>query len=305
MAKTKIHKDYERLADIRSDEQRRVTAISISKPFGKLCYAIGRFQLIPWKSYPVALKMLIMYLAAKDYFIQEGLPKRLVELATDALGGVGGKPLETKLRNSILFVGAAWHIRFVRAYKLLLEEFKAGRNVESYGCGSGIIEIIALIASGNASAKLTLIDYDSVGIDLARQLVALFRDNGYDISSQVSISEGDICECKPSSETNTIVSIGLLHNYFTLEEANAMMREWFETGVSKVITDIYYDADIAENGSNDAKLRLSYVRIVCGWKVGLPDGLLYCNREDFCKSLANYNVEVYDHSLNATLVVRQ
>ena len=305
MASTKVHSDSERLIEVRSQKQHDVTALSVKGLLGKLLYALPRRQLLTWKNYSVALKMLIMYLAAKDYFIQSGIPKDLVELVSNAFGGVNQKPLEQKLSDSILFVGAAWHMRVVRTFNLLVEEFKMGKSIVSYGCGSSIIEILALIASRNKDARITLIDYDPVGIELTEKLIALFSNHGHDISNQVTTFVGDIHKHKLPSDTDTVISIGLLHNYFSLVEANGIMQEWFGSGVNKVITDIYYDADMVNTEYNDAKLRVAFVKNVCGWKLGPPNGLLFCSQDDFCASLPNATIDVYDHGINATLVVSQ
>ena len=61
-----IHQDDHRLSQVKSLEQQKITQRAVKKPFGKIGYALPRLQLIPWKGYPVTLKMLIMYLAAKD-----------------------------------------------------------------------------------------------------------------------------------------------------------------------------------------------------------------------------------------------
>ncbi|MDR2557952.1 MAG: class I SAM-dependent methyltransferase [Oscillospiraceae bacterium] len=303
MTNIEIHDDYGQLARVASDEQREVMVSAVRKPFGKIFYVLPRLQLIPWKSYTVAHRMLLMYLASKDYYIQSGIPRELVKLAVDSFGKVKGKAIKTKLLDSILFGAVAWHIRFVRAFHLLKAEFEAGRNVESYGCGSGIIEILALIASGNQEVKLTLIDYDHDGIKIAKELVAMFGKNGYDVSNQVEAYVGDINGCVPKAETDTVVSIGLVHNYFSLTEANEMMRSWFDSGITRVITDIYYDADESDDGNNDAKLKIKFVKNVLGWKVGAPDGLQFTSVREFAESLPEYTIDAYNHSLNATMVV--
>jgi SAM-dependent methyltransferase len=303
MTNIEIHDDYRQLAQVASDEQRKVMVSAVRKPFGKIFYVLPRLQLIPWKSYTVARRMLLMYLASKDYYIKSGIPSRLVNLAVDSFGKVKGKAIKTKLLDSILFGAVAWHIRFVRAFDLLKAEFEAGRNVESYGCGSGIIEILALIASGNQEVKLTLIDYDPDGIKIANELVAMFGKNGYDVSNQVEAYVGDINDCVPKAETDTVVSIGLVHNYFSLTDANEMMRGWFDSGITRVITDIYYNAEESDDGLNDAKLKILFVRNVLGWKVGAPDGLQFTSVREFAKSLPEYTIDAYNHSLNATMVV--
>ena len=303
MANIQVYPDMERLTAVASAEQRRVMVSAIRKPFGKLFYAIPRLQVIPWKSYSVARRMLLMYLAAKDYYIQSGIPKDLVELVVNTFGNVKGKPIKPKLLDSILFGAAAWHIRFACAFNLLKNEFEYGKNVESYGCGSGIIEILALVASQNRDTELTLIDFDSDGIDLAKSLVTLFWENGYDIRGQVEIKRGDIRECVPKSETDTVVSIGLVHNYFSMGEANTMLRNWFEAGAGKVITDIYHNPNEVDDGINDAKLKISFVKDVLGWKIGEPDGLCFYGKKVFCDCLSEFNIDVYDHGLNSTMVL--
>jgi hypothetical protein len=303
MEKVKVHSDSGRLEQVLCDKQRKVTALAVSKPFGRLCYALGRPQAVQWASDPMPLKMLTLYLAAKDYLIKAGIPKQLVELAANAYLNIKGKPVSSRLHRSVMFISPAWHSRAVRSFKLLVKEFEDGKNVESYGSASGIIELLALIVSENHTVKLTLLDLDPVGVDLAEKLVALFKQHGHDVSSQVTIRQGDICESMPSEETDTIVSLGLLHNYFPLDKANELMQKWLSAGVSKVITDIYYEPKDADDGKNDAKLRISFVKNVLKWKFGPPDGLHFYNKETFCKSLPGKKIDVYCHSLNATIVV--
>jgi hypothetical protein len=294
-------------------EQVKITKKAVKtlfgKPIGKISYVLPRPQAVQWVKDPQPLKMLTLYLSAKDYLVESGIDEKLVELSAKHLGNIQGKPLTPKLHESVMFTACPWHMRAVRVFKLLKEEFENGRSVESYGSASGIIEILALIMSGNRSVKLTLIDYDEVGIDLARKLVELFDKHDYDIGGQVEIKQGDIRDCVPKAETNTVISIGLVHNYFTLSEANGMLQSWFDKGATKVITDIYHDAEIVDDGYNDAKLRIAFVKNVLSWKFGLsknpnePNGLLFCSKESFAESLPEYQIKAYDHSLNATMVV--
>ena len=248
----------------------------------------------------MALKMLTLYLAAKDYLVEEGVPRDLLEIAAKRFGSIKGKPLTARLLESVLFAAAPWHIRAARAFKLLLEEFANGKNILSYGCGSAIIEILALVASNN-TAKLTLIDIDPVGIELTEKLLALLHENGYDVRDQVFASVGNIHNHKLPTDVDTVVSIGLLHNYFPMDTANALMEKWFAAGARKVISDIYYDPENIKG--NDAELRVQFVKNVLNWKFGPPDGLCFCEWEDLCDSLPDRNIDVYDHGLNATVIV--
>ena len=104
-------------------------------------------------------------------------------------------------------------MRAARVFNLLIHEFWNGKNVASYGCGSGLIELLALIASGNKASKLTLIDVDPLNIALTQSLITLFHEHEYDVESQTTLILGDIHELRLAPNTNTAISIGLLHNY--------------------------------------------------------------------------------------------
>jgi hypothetical protein len=295
MANIKIYNDFARIAQISSDFHRRIIAGIVAKPklLGKLNYAFLHPQAARWKKDPVPLKMTTMYLTAEDLLIEAGVPKELLKIAIDGLGNVAGKPPTFELRESVKFISAAWHSRAARVYKLLLEEFKNGKYVVSYGSGSGVIEILALIASGNKKAKVDLMDKDHIGIEAAESLIELFCKHGYDIRNQTTTSVDDIFTIELPNEADTVASIGLLHNYFPLETANKLVQKWFNSGAKKLITDIYYDPAQSDNGNNDAKLRAKFVNRVLNWKFGSPDGLLFCNNETFCKSLSDYTIDVY------------
>ena len=305
MPNVSIHSDFERLDCVASEKQRKMTTRASfdlrGLRIGKLSYALAHPQAVQWVSDPIALKMLTLYLAAKDYLVESGIPKELAEIAARSFGNIKGSPLTPSLLESVLFTAAPWHIRAVRVYKLLAEEFKNGSSVVSYGCGSGIIEILALIASGNKDAKVVLVDKDPVGIELADKLVLLFNEHGYDTNEQILTSVGDIQDYELPSGVDTAISIGLLHNYFSLDVARKLMEKWFVGGARKIFTDVYYEPKSID--IYDAELRIRFVRNVLSWKFGPPDGLLFCNKEDLCDSLSDRQVEIYDHGLNATIVI--
>ena len=302
MSHIKVYDDFDRLHQVFSDEQRR-KAKRYSARFGKAKYALAYPQAVQWKRDPVPLKMLVIYLAAADYLVPLGVPRNLADLAA-TLGNINGRPLTPKLHANVMFIAAPWHIRARRVFKLLLNEFQNNNNVESYGAASGIIEILALIASGNHTATLHLMDNDPIAIDLAKKLIMLFRDNGYDVSDQVSVSLGEIHGYSPRSDTHTIASIGLLHNYIPFRAANSLTQSYFDAGVKRVITDIYYDAEKVDSECNDAKLRTTFVKDVLDWNFGPPDGLLLCSKNVF-DDFSDKEIELYNHSLNATVVISQ
>ncbi len=253
----------------------------------------------------LALKMATLYLAAQDYLVEIGVPTQLMEIAYELFGRIKGKPLTPKLLESVLFAAAPWHMRAARVFRLFEEEFKNNRNVVSYGSGAGLMEILALVASGNHTVKLSLIDNDAFGIGLARRLVESLNEHGYDIRSQVTTLVADIHKCDLPEGTDTVASIGLLHNYFPMNTANELMSKWFAAGAVKVLTDIYYYPESAENGDNDAIARAKFVKNVLSWKFGPPNGLLFCDANTFFDALPGHKVELYDHSLNATCVVHK
>jgi len=136
---------------------------------------------------------------------------------------------------------------------------------------------------------------------LADKLVALFFEHGYDIKDQVTAFVGNINDCELPSGVDTVMSIGLLHNYLSLKDAKLLMEKWFSAGVCKVITDMYYDPKSVK--TYDAELRIRFVKNVLRWKFGSPDGLLFCSHKTLCESLPNNMIEIWDHGLNATIVV--
>ena len=79
------------------------------------------------------------------------------------------------------------------------------------------------------------------------------------------------------------------------------MQDWFEGGANKVITDIYHDPKIVPYA--DAELRMNFIQNIFNWKIGPPEGLLYCSKEAFCDSMFNKKIDIYDHGLSATVVV--
>jgi len=305
MINIKIHSDFSWLAKVSSASQRKIITDMAAKPklLGRLNCALLHPQAARWKKDPVPLKMTTMYLVADELLMDAGIPEELLKIAVAGVGNIAGKPLTHELKKSIRFISIAWHLRAARIYRLLLKEFKSGKYVASYGCGSGMIEIFALIASGNKDARVDLMDRDPIGIELAKKLIELFYEHGYDIRSQVTMSVDDIFTIEPSDKVDTILSAGLLHNYFPLKTANALVKKWLNVGIKKIITDIFYDPAKVDDGKNDAKIRAKFVNRVLNWKFGPPDGLLYCSKEALCESLSTYNIELYDQSLNATLVV--
>lgn len=290
--------------DLTYNRERRVVQSSCRLPrlLGKLYYGISHPQAFIWsREKRLAMKMSTVYHTAKELLADFGIPRELLDITDPIFGRLGGKPHSESLRRSVRFICVAWHARMARAYCILVDHFKKGESISSYGCGSGIIELLALIASNNRNAKLTLIDIDPDNIALAQELIALFEKCGYNVRGQVTMILGDIRTCALPNSTDVAVSIGLLHNYFPLREANSFMEEWFNAGAKTVITDICYGEK--ETKDNDTRLRLNFINRVLGWKFGPPDGLLFYSKEEFLSRLPNRTVELYDHGPNATITV--
>lgn len=304
---THIFQDFDLLTRFSNDpsyhKERRIVELASKapKPFGKLIYGLNYPQALVWsKEKRLAMKMSTMYLTAKEYLIESGIPKDLLDIAAIMFDDLGGNPVVEKLRRSVRFICVAWHARTVRVFHLLVDEFRNGKNVTSYGCGSGIVELLALLASGNKEAKLTLVDIDPDNMALTQELIALFRKHGY-ATDQVSLILDDISKHELPTGTDTVVSIGLLHNYFPLAAASSFTDNWFASGAAKVITDICYDPRLVTN--QDAATRIKFVHNVLDWKLGAPDGLLFCSPEELTSSTKSREVQIYDHGANATVVV--
>lgn len=298
----KILTQYDTDASYHKERAVASTASKAPKLVGKAIYAFNYPQVLVWtRETRLAMKMSTVYLTAKELFIEFGIPKELLDIAAILFDDLGVKPVAEKLRRSVRFICAAWHMRMLRAFHLLTAEFQNGKHAASYGCGGGIIEILALIASGSKSSKLTLIDIDPANIALAEELLTLFYEHGYDCREQVTIITGDIHTCQLPAGTDIAVSIGLLHNYFPLETAKSFVDQWLAGGAAKVLTDICHDPHTT--GSADAQMRIDFIRNVLDWEIGAPDGLRYYSKEDLCTSLADKTLEIYDHGLNATVVV--
>lgn len=281
-----------------------VSASQAPRLIGKLIYlASYRKQVRVWSQEKrLAMKMSTVYLTAKEYLIASGIPKELLDITTSMFGYLDGRPLIEPLQRSVRFICVAWHARAVRAFHLLVDEFRHGKNIISYGCGSGIIELLALIASGNHHAKLILVDNDSDNIAIVNELIARFSRGGYDVGAQVTATHADIRTHQLPPDINTVASIGLLHNYFSLIDARRLVDQWFAASATKVITDICYDP--ARNLDHlNAAIRINFVRRVLDWKFGPPDGLLFHSPQEFVVSLADREVQIYDHGQNATIVV--
>lgn len=281
-------------------------ASRVPKRLGKIIYVFYYLQALIWsREKRLAMKMSTVYLTAKDYLVECGVPKELLDIMDEMFGVLGGKPVAEPLRRSVQFICVSWHARMARVFNLLLSEFKDGKNIASYGCGSGIIELLALIASGNKDAKLTLIDIKPANIALAQKLAVLFRENGYDVDDQVTMILGDINNYRLPKNTNVAVSIGLLHNYYSLSDASKIMEKWFADGAEKVISDICYDPEDVDN--SDAKTRIDFISNVLDWPIyPEPDGLLFYNMEDLYNSISNgKKTDIYDHGQNATVVIHR
>ena len=94
---------------------------------------------------------------------------------------------------------------------------------------------------------------------MAQELIGLFRRNGHDVDDQVALILGDMATHNPPDGINVVASIGLLHNYYSLEAANALVHKWFAEGASKVITDVCYDP-VTVNGNN-AQIKTASVKV--------------------------------------------
>lgn len=305
---THVIEDFDLLTHFNNDasycKERSIVEIASKVPkfLGKLIYGLNYPQAIVWsREKRLAMKMSTVYHVAKEYLVESGIPKDLLDITAIMFDDLGGKPVVEKLRRSVRFICVAWHARTVRVFHLLTEEFRHGRNVASYGCGSGIVELLALLASGNKTAKLTLIDVDPANIALAQNLVRLFSERGHEVSHNVTLILDDISRHNLPTDTDTVVSIGLLHNYFALNVANSFMENWFAAGATKIMTDICYNP--LRIAHQDAYTRINFVHNVLNWKLGPPDGLLFCSREDFASSLHDRELQIYDHGQNATIVV--
>ena len=285
-------------------KERDIVSFASKSPklLGKIAYGLNYPQAMVWsREKRLAMKMSTVYLTAKEFLIDSGIPKGLLDVSAIMFDDLGGSPVTEKLRRSVRFICVAWHARMVRVFHLLLDEFRNGKSVASYGCGSGIIELLALLASDNHNAKLTLIDVDPANIALAQDLLALFRDYYPRIDQQVTLILADIREYRLPDKIDTAISIGLLHNYFPLAQANLLMQDWFTSGATKIITDICYDPKNSKH--DDADIRMNFVNVVLDWKLGPPDGLLYYSHQEFCENVQSRELCVYDHGLNATIVV--
>jgi len=298
-----IHEDFDLFTKIINDpsyaNEKRIaqTAIELPWPIGKLYFAKQYPQILQWAiGKPQAAKMAYVYLTAKEYLIQSGIPRELLDITATMFDALNGKPIAPDFLKAVQLLCLAWHARCTRMYPILLEEFKSGNNVVSQGCGCSIIEQIALIASKSKTAKLTLIDKDPASTAIARDLKKLFIQNGYDIDNQVEILDGDIRDYEPSSDVDTVVTIGLLYNYFSISESNAIIKKLFTRGINTVVAD--YCCDPAEL-NDEAKLRMAATVKIVGWK-----GLLLCTQEEFRNSLPdNIIVDLYDQYLTATVVM--
>ena len=131
------------------EEYKRFVSKACCKPvLGKVIYARYYPQALIWKSEKrLAMKMSTVYLTAKVLLVERGLPKELLDVADEMFGKLKGRLVSSKLKKSVRFISVAWHMRMIRTFHLLLGEFYSGKNVVSYGCGSGIIELLALLAS--------------------------------------------------------------------------------------------------------------------------------------------------------------
>ncbi|MCL2869871.1 class I SAM-dependent methyltransferase [Candidatus Saccharibacteria bacterium] len=285
----------------------RMLAKFASKLLGKIIY--GLFicpQAMTWKKEPSrSVKMLGMYLVYIKPMIKAGIPADLLKIVDDEFGGIGKKhkPIRPVLFRCMQFISILWYMRFVATYHLLVEEFKQGKNVVSIGCGSGIIETLALIASGNKAARLTLLDNDTKSVGLASEIIAVFAKNGHDVSNQATARYGDIGNANiiPAG-TDTVVSIGLLHNYFSLDEANRLMQGWFDKGAKEVITDICYPPK-----SDDEKLRIRFINFVLEWALyPAKGGLRFYSWTEFFDGLPrNMAVEQISLGPGAVAVVTE